>query len=273
MNTHSAPLLSFVVLCALAAAGVPAQEAAAPPAPEAQAPAPARIGAVESVKGEAWAVDAGERRRALTEGSAVFLDERVETDAGARLKIVFEDGSTLSLGENSVIVVDSMVYDPGCPKSNGFVMRVVNGMCRILTGKITEMNPEGFKVRTKMATIGIRGCELGFRSTSEKEDIYIIQVPPDQTIRIETTTTGTAILNVLTGEEIPIDESIRKVIEIRDPGTRLSVTRGAGPEQGAFGPRDLRNILNLTSQFAPAEYELIQSREGSMLRLRPQQGP
>jgi len=48
------------------------------------------------------------------------------------------------------------------------------------------MNPDRFKVTTRMATIGIRGCELGFKITKESENVYVINLAGKETVRITT---------------------------------------------------------------------------------------
>ena len=55
----------------------------------------------------------------------------------------------------------------------------------MVTGKITKLNPEKFEVRTKMATIGIRGCDLGFRVEEKKENIYVIALHEDEGVKIK----------------------------------------------------------------------------------------
>jgi hypothetical protein len=71
------------------------------------------------------------------------------------------------------MTIDEYVYTPGGKKSN-CALRFVRGVFRVITGQITKLNPERFRVKTRMATIGIRGCDLGFTVTELAEDVYVI---------------------------------------------------------------------------------------------------
>ncbi|MDD4869107.1 MAG: FecR family protein [Kiritimatiellae bacterium] len=143
------------------------------------------IGQIIAVEGQVKATGTDGRERRLDLKSDVFTNDRIVTAAGAKLQIQFNDDTMISQGEKSEMTIDQYVYNPKARKDDSCSFRMMKGVFRTITGKITEINPERFKVKTNLATIGIRGCELGFRLQANREDIYVISLPPGDSIVIE----------------------------------------------------------------------------------------
>lgn len=159
--------LAYWILCGfILAGGVAGAWAASEP-----------IGMVVGSEGNPQAMAPAGPARHLAVKSAVFAHDVITTGAGARLQIMLNDDSLLSLGENSELVLDEYTYDPARRDNNSLGMRIVRGITRVVTGRITEINPDRFKVKTSRATIGIRGCELGFDVRPDYDQIMIIRVP------------------------------------------------------------------------------------------------
>ncbi|WP_147819677.1 FecR domain-containing protein [Salidesulfovibrio onnuriiensis] len=120
-----------------------------------------QIGSISLLHGDARAVGA-EGARPLTQGSPVYQGETIETSQGAALEITFADGMKLSQGANSRVELDTYVYD----QENGtgeILFNLVEGTFRSVTGKVVDMNPDGFNLKSPLATIGIRGTTTGHR--------------------------------------------------------------------------------------------------------------
>ena len=80
--------------------------------------------------------------------------ELVTADRGA-LEVTFNDGSKLSMGQNSRLTVDEYVYSgQGAGKQT---VRYTKGLFRFLSGSIPK---ENVKIDTPTVTIGIRGTIL-----------------------------------------------------------------------------------------------------------------
>lgn len=80
--------------------------------------------------------------------------ELVTADRGA-LEVTFNDGSKLTMGQNSRLTVDEYVYSgPGAGKQT---VRYTKGLFRFLSGSIPK---ENVKIETPTVTIGIRGTIL-----------------------------------------------------------------------------------------------------------------
>jgi len=145
------------------------------------------VGQIIAIDGQARAAGADGKERQLNLKSDVFMNDRIVTAAGAKLQIRFNDDSVISQGERSEMTIDQYVYNPQDNKKDNCSLRMMKGVFRTITGKITEINPERFKIKTNLATIGIRGCELGFRLQINREDVYVLDLPPGDSVIIEKT--------------------------------------------------------------------------------------
>lgn len=119
------------------------------------------VGSVTRLQGAAT-VAAGGVERSLAAGDAVALGELVMTGEAARLEITFQDASVITLGGHTKLRIDRMVFDPD---QAGAVdveqsIRILAGAFRMITGAIGKNNPDGVRIHTPVATIGIRGTDF-----------------------------------------------------------------------------------------------------------------
>ncbi|MEM7057465.1 MAG: FecR family protein [Pseudomonadota bacterium] len=91
----------------------------------------------------------------LSTGDAVFQQARLFTDATGSGVVRFEDGTGLTLAENSNLVVDEFVYRPGGRQS--MVLRLGVGAMRMVSGQIAK---EAIRVQTPVALLGVRGTDF-----------------------------------------------------------------------------------------------------------------
>lgn len=149
------------------------------------------IGQVIAIQGQAIALDSSdpkdpsEKPRNLELKSPIFLNDKIITKEKSKIQIMLDDDTVISQGEKSQIVIDKYVYDPENKEKSNSSMKIAKGLFRVITGKISHLNPERFKVHTKMATIGIRGCELGFIVAEDTEDVFVLQLPEGKSILIQ----------------------------------------------------------------------------------------
>ena len=90
--------------------------------------------------------------------SPVSEKDVLTTDATGRAQVLFDDDTTVSLGSNTSLSLETVVAEGANP---AFRVRMGQGVARFITGKIVEKNPEGFSVVTPEATVGIRGTIVG----------------------------------------------------------------------------------------------------------------
>lgn len=143
------------------------------------------VGSIVALSGTATATATAGKPRQLALKSAVYLGDRIATRAGSKLQIMFNDDSVISQGENSEITIDEYMFSAGDRAKVNCCVRIIKGLFRMVTGKITDINPERFRVKTRTATIGIRGCDLGFKVVGDVEDVYILYLPEGKTIVVD----------------------------------------------------------------------------------------
>lgn len=118
----------------------------------------AAIGTAERVQAEATAIHE-ESRRALDDGSPVLFEDTLRTGESARLRASLDDGTTVTLGENASIRVDSFVYEPSADKGR-LVLDVLEGSFLFIGGAVEDLNDSEVSIATPVATIGIRGTTV-----------------------------------------------------------------------------------------------------------------
>ena len=113
-----------------------------------------------ATQGEINAVDSSGARRRLVDGGAIYPGETVETGTAARGVLAFRDDSRLTLGATTRFRVDSFVYDDKNPTEGKFLVSLLRGSVRALTGLIARANNRNVGFATATATIGVRGTGL-----------------------------------------------------------------------------------------------------------------
>jgi len=245
-------------------------DAAKPPVVAPPASTAPGIGSVVSLRGTATATDAEKKARILAQDGRVFMNDRIETGPNSKLKIKLDDGSLLSEGENSALLIDEYVYTPGKTKECGFTMRIMKGACRVITGFITRANPDRFKVRTRMATVGIRGCDVAFRSTPERDDIYVLELAGEKKVVIAATKNGAPVVDLVTGQDLPVAEDKRQTVDIVENGRMVSVVPGKGiSAERLINQDEVRDVITETSYLPPARHDLDTKADGATFTLQP----
>lgn len=121
--------------------------------------AQAKVGVTSVTDGEPLGQPPAASERILRVGIDVQASERVTTKADDRAHVVFLDGTSLTIGPNSVLVIDKYVYDPD-RKTGDIALSTTRGVFRFVGGAISK-NSE-VTVKTPSATIGIRGGIVQF---------------------------------------------------------------------------------------------------------------
>jgi len=114
------------------------------------------IGKVAAVKGEAT-VHRASGNVLLKNGSEILKKDRITTGKNSRVQILLNDRTIITIGENSDYVFNDYAFGKRSAKAD---MKARKGFFRIITGKISKIAPQRFKVKTKSATIGIRGTHF-----------------------------------------------------------------------------------------------------------------
>ncbi|CCQ74894.1 exported protein of unknown function [Magnetospira sp. QH-2] len=142
-------LVLFLLVAFVAAVAAPTASWAQTAAKEAV------IGVVKLVKGRVDAARAGDVVL-LKKEDPIHQGDTLQTGIGGKLGVVFTDGSTFNMDENSMMTIDEMVYDPA-QGTGRIALNAVRGLFAFASGAITRNTAEGMTIRTPVMNIGIRG--------------------------------------------------------------------------------------------------------------------
>lgn len=117
-------------------------------------PSLANVGITSVTAGDPLGQPPAEPERILRVGIDIQANERVTTKENDRAHLVFLDGTALTVGPSSTIVIDKYVYDPD-RKAGELSLSTAKGVFRLVGGAISKTTD--IKVTTPSATIGIRG--------------------------------------------------------------------------------------------------------------------
>ncbi len=130
------------------------------------------VGEVVFVQGIANAQKPGEEARFLGKGDPIRQGELVSTGGRGFAVIGLKDGTRMTLRPNTGFAVDDLSLDSG---RENLAMRLIKGGLRAITGVIGKRNPNGVRLDSVTATIGIRGTEFDARlcgAECAREDQY-----------------------------------------------------------------------------------------------------
>ena len=122
-------------------------------------------GEVEFSRGVGFAQAPGETPRTLGKGLALKEGDRLTTSAGGSAIIRLQDGTRMTVRPNSELLLQQYRFQENAP-DNSFLMQLVRGGFRAVTGLIAKNSPAAARVQTTTATIGIRGTDFDARVCS-----------------------------------------------------------------------------------------------------------
>jgi hypothetical protein len=142
--------VGFAALVALSFAAIPARNAESP------------IGKATSVV-PATNYTRGTQVAALAMDDAVQQDDRVKTSEKGSTQIKFVDGTVLTIGPNSEVILDKMIFEGG--RAKNATIEVVRGAMRFASG---NSDHSAYHIQTKVATIGVRGTVIDVSYDKDK---------------------------------------------------------------------------------------------------------
>jgi hypothetical protein len=145
-----------LVAALLPAAAIGQSEAASPDA------AGRLVGEVTYSRGAGYAQLPGGVPRTLGAGLPLYVGDKLTTSEGASALLKLEDGTRMTLRPQTEFVLEAFQFKPQSPDNN-MVMQLLRGGLRALTGMVTKNNDRAARIKTPVATIGIRGTDFDAR--------------------------------------------------------------------------------------------------------------
>jgi len=114
----------------------------------------ANVGKISAMKGDVT-INRDAKIIKAEIGSILEKNDIINTKKSARVQVVFKDKTVISIGKNSAFHIEDYIFSES--KKPKATFGLTKGFFKTITGKIGKINPEGFKLKTKTASIGIRG--------------------------------------------------------------------------------------------------------------------
>ena len=240
-----------------------------------QASAATSAGVAQFIAGDVNVRRADGGTAPLVKGKDIESGQAILTGASGRAQVRFTDGGLISLQPNTEFKVANYV-DKADPKEDRFLVDLLRGSMRAITGLIGKRNRENYKVTTTTATIGIRGSgfNVGYNPdgslgvTTELDAIEVcnaggcVGLTAGESVRVISNNDAPVRTNVRAAVPTPPTETERIAVEkVNEEGksqivTDKTVTPTPPPPTGENG-----TYTNLT---AVAHYHLPPALQTSM---------
>lgn len=115
------------------------------------------VGMVVASRGEVIAMANGGSRE-LKQGDFFYVKDEILTSDRSFAVLQFTDGAKVTVRPDSTLIIEAYLYS-GNPEDET-TLNLVQGGLRVITGAMAKSNPENYKVKTPVATMGVRGTEF-----------------------------------------------------------------------------------------------------------------
>lgn len=126
-----------------------------------------KVAEVIAVKGSMFVVRGG-KAQALAVGQPVQQGDQLNTPPGCGAKIKFTDGSTLAIGENTVLTVHTYAQQ-GTKRTAIFEM--LSGILRAIVPRASD--DSAFAVRTPLAVASVRSTDWMFAAKPDMSQVFV----------------------------------------------------------------------------------------------------
>ncbi len=130
----------------------------------------ASIGQVTALQGEAELTRKSEQLN-VTKGMQIEINDNLTTQKHSKTQVILNDETIITIGPSSSYFFQ-IFQDDNDPE---VMMQLQHGFFKVITGKIGKVAPQRFKIKTKAATIGIRGTQFMASVQNDEEKIGCIQ--------------------------------------------------------------------------------------------------
>lgn len=118
----------------------------------------AKIGNVTLIDGEVL-LTRDNKTTKLSLDDEIEKNDFIETKTNSKVRITFIDDTVISIGKESNLTIDEYIFSQNKDEVSS-EFSVTKGTFHTISGQIGKVNPDKFKLKTKNATMGIRGTEF-----------------------------------------------------------------------------------------------------------------
>jgi hypothetical protein len=151
-------------------------------------------GFVKKLKGTAHAT-VGRLARPLRSGALIRAGERIDTGPDARLQLAMADGTEVTLGAESSMVVNAVRTGDSGPS----VVKLLKGAFLAVTGAVTDHKWNSLMVITDHAVLGVRGTTVWSEMSPEKLGTLLYE---GLSVRVENAQGAVVLEKALQGTDV-----------------------------------------------------------------------
>ena len=111
-------------------------------------------------------------------GDPVYQGDILESGPDGALGVLLADETTFSMGESGKMVLDEMIYDPGTQEGS-VSLSTLQGVFTFVSGQVAKTDPDAMTLDTPVATIGIRGTQVGLEILENGEMNVVLMEEAD----------------------------------------------------------------------------------------------
>lgn len=118
----------------------------------------ASIGKITTIEGKVL-IERNNTKIVGVLGYEIEEKDIISTQVNSKIKITFIDNTIVTIGKESSLNIEEYIFNTSTKEAKT-ELNVLKGAFHTITGEIGKVNPDKFKLKTKSASIGIRGTEF-----------------------------------------------------------------------------------------------------------------
>jgi len=130
------------------------------------------IGSIKSMRNSVFIVRNFETLD-VSKGFKLLSKDIIVTGNKSKAKLVFADNTRITVGKNSIFEIEDYLFDK--TRNSRAKFKAKSGFFQAVTGKIGKIARNSFKLKTKTATIGVRGTVFEGTITRDGEDVKCVK--------------------------------------------------------------------------------------------------
>ncbi|MCD8520084.1 MAG: FecR domain-containing protein [Alphaproteobacteria bacterium] len=109
----------------------------------------------------------------LVPDSTIALSDTLKTGDKARLLILLKDDTTITLGENASLTIDTFIFDPTAKDGNKADFSILNGAFLFVSGLVGKNDDPQVNIKTSAGSIGLRGTTVWGGEINNKYGVLV----------------------------------------------------------------------------------------------------
>ena len=113
----------------------------------------------------------------LKTGDKIYFGDTIKVNEKSNSQILLLDQTVLNVGAKSEVIIDEFVFDPS--NNNGKMLsQIKQGSMKVITGLISEKDPNNLIVKVPAGSIGTRGTEFQAIVNNDNQESKILLIGP-----------------------------------------------------------------------------------------------